>query len=146
VLRFEFGIEVDRPPSEVFVLITDASRLPEWQSDVVDAEWQAEPEQGTRIREVRRFPGRRFEIEQEVMDYESVRRFGLRAVSGPFPLSVMVVLEPRNDGSTLRLNGEAEPGGFFMLAECFVARVAERQARTDFETMKGILEGKARKS
>jgi len=141
VLRFEFSIEIDRPPSEVFTFITDASRLPEWQSDVVKAEWQGEPGQGARIREVRRFLGRRVEIEQEVTDYEPGRRFGLRAVSGPFPLSVMVMLEPRNDGTTLRLSGEAEPGGFFTLAEPLVGRAAQRQARTDFETMKHILEG-----
>jgi uncharacterized membrane protein len=143
VIRFEFSIDVDRPPSEVFAFITDADRLPEWQSDVVEAEWQGERARGARIREVRRFLGRRLEIEQEVTDYEPGRRFGLRAVSGPFPLSVMVVLESRHDGSTLMFTGEAEPSGFFKLAEAFVAGVAERQARTDFERMKDILEGRS---
>jgi uncharacterized protein YndB with AHSA1/START domain len=143
VIRFEFSIEVDRPPTEVFAYITDADRLPEWQSDVVEAEWLGEPAQGARIREVRSFLGRRFEIEQEVTDYEPGRRFGLRAVSGPFPLSVVVILEPRDVGSRVRFSGEAEPGGFFKLAEPFVARVAKRQARTDFETMKAGLEGRA---
>jgi uncharacterized membrane protein len=143
VIRFEFSIEIDRPPSEVFAFITNADRLPEWQSDVVKAEWQGEPAQGTRIREVRRVLGRRLEIEQEVTDYEPGRRFGLRAVSGPFPLSVMVVLESRHDGSALMFSGEAKPAGFFKLAEALVVGVAERQAKTDFETMKDILEGRS---
>jgi hypothetical protein len=38
------------------------------------------------------------------------------------------------------LVGEGEPGGFFKLAEPIVARVAQRQLKNDFETLKDILE------
>ena len=143
MIRFEFSVDVDRPPSEVFAYITDADRLPEWQSGAVEAQWQGEKAQGARIREVRKFLGRRMETELEVTEYESDRRFGLRAVSGPVPFSVTQVLEPRNGGTRLTFVGEGEPGGFFKLAEPVVARVAERQFRNDFETLKDILEGSA---
>ena len=143
MVRIEFSVDVHRPPSEVFAYITDADRLPEWQSGAVEAQWQGEKARGARIREVRKFLGRRMETELEVTEYEPDRRFGLRVVSGPVPFSVTQVLEPRDGGTRLSFIGEGEPGGFFKLAEPIVARVAERQFKNDFETMKDILEGSA---
>ena len=141
MVRFEFSVDIDRPPSEVFGYITDTDRLAEWQSGVVEAQWQGEKAQGAHIREVRKFLGRRLETELEVTAYESDRRFDLRTVSGPVPFSVTQVLQPRNGGTRLIFTGEGEPGGFFKLAEPVVGRVAERQFRNDFETLKDILEG-----
>ena len=143
MVRIEFSVDVNRPPSEVFAYITDADRLPEWQSGAVEAQWQGEKARGAHIREVRKFLGRRMETELEVTEYEPDRRFGLRAVSGPVPFSVTQVLEPRDGGTRLSFIGEGEPGGFFKLAEPIVARVAERQFKNDFETMKDILESSA---
>jgi uncharacterized protein YndB with AHSA1/START domain len=143
VIRFEFSVDVNRPPSEVFAYITDADRLPEWQSSAVEAQWQGEKARGTHIREVRKFLGRRMETDLEVTEYEPDRRFALKAVSGPVPFSVSQLLEPQNGGTRVTFVGEGEPGGFFRLAEPVVARVAERQFKNDFETMKDILEGSA---
>ena len=141
MIRVEFSVDVDRPPSEVFAYVTDANRLPEWQSGAVEAQWQGGKAPGAHIREVRKFLGRRIETELEVTSYEPDRRFGLRAVSGPIPFSAMHVLEPRDGGTRLSFSGEGEPGGFFKLAEPVVARVAEREFKSDFETLKDILEG-----
>ena len=143
MIRIEFSVDVNRPPSEVFAYITDADRLPEWQSGAVEAQWLGEKARGARIREVRKFLGRRMETELEVTEYEPDRRFDLRAVSGPVPFAVTQTLEPRDDGTRLSFVGEGEPGGFFKLAEPVVARVAERQFKNDFETMKDILESSA---
>ena len=140
MIRFAFDVDIDRSPAEVFSYITDAERLPEWQSGAVEAQWQGEKAAGGRIREVRKFLGRRMETELEVTEYEPDQRFGLKAVSGPVPFSVTQVLEPRDGGTRLRFVGEGEPGGFFKLAEPVVARVAERQFKNDFETMRDILE------
>jgi uncharacterized protein YndB with AHSA1/START domain len=143
MIRLEFSVDVDRPPSEVFAYITDADRLPEWQSSAVEAHWQGEKARGTRIREVRRFLGRRLETELEVTEYDPDRRFALKTVSGPVPFAVSQALEPRDGGTRLTFTGEGEPGGFFKLAEPVVGKVAERQFKNDFETMKDILEGSA---
>jgi uncharacterized protein YndB with AHSA1/START domain len=142
VIRFAFSIDIDRPAAEVFDYLTDAERLPEWQSGVLEAHWLGEPAEGTHVREVRRFLGRRLEIEQEVTAYEPGRRFGLRSVAGPFPLSADMTLAAEGEGTTLTFAGEAEPGGFFKLAETIVRRTAERQIRGDFETLKDILEAR----
>ena len=143
MIHFEFSVDVGRPPSEVFDYITDADRLPEWQSSAVEAQWQGEKAQGARIREVRKFLGRRMESELEVTEYEPDRRFALKTLSGPVPFSVTQMLEPRDGGTKITFVGEGEPGRFFRVAEPIVARVAERQFKGDYETLKDILEGGA---
>jgi uncharacterized protein YndB with AHSA1/START domain len=143
MIRFQFSLDIDRPPAEVFAYVTDAERLPEWQSSAVEARWQGEKARGARIHEVRKFLGRRMDSDLEVTEYEPDRLFALKAVSGPVPFSVHQTLEPRDGGTRLTFVGEGEPGGFFKLAEPIVGRVAERQFKGDFETMKDILEGGA---
>jgi hypothetical protein len=53
-------------------------------------------------------------------------------------------LEPGGGGTRLTFRGEGEPGGFFKLAEPIVGRKAERQFRSDFETLKDLLEARGR--
>jgi len=143
VINIDFTVDIDRPPAEVFEYITDADRLPEWQSSAIEAHWEGEKARGTRIKEVRKFLGRRMESEMEVTEYEPGQRFGLKVLSGPVPFTVTQRLEPRDGGTRLTFVGEGEPGGFFKLAEPVVGRVAERQFKGDFETLKDILEGGA---
>ncbi len=143
MVRIEFSIDIDRPPSEVFAYLTDAERLPEWQSGAVEARWEGEKARGAHLKEVRKFLGRRMESELEVTEYEPDRRFDLKVLSGPVPFSVQHTLEPRNGGTRLMFVGEGEPGGFFKLAEPIVARTAERQFKNDFETLKDLLDARA---
>jgi uncharacterized protein YndB with AHSA1/START domain len=143
VIRFEFSVNIDRPASEVFAYLTDPANLPEWQSSAIEAHWEGEKAKGGRVKEVRKFLGRRMESELEVTEYEPDRRFGLKVLTGPVPFSVHHRLEARNGGTTLTFTGEGEPGGFFKLAEPIVARTAERQFRGDFETLKDVLEARA---
>ena len=143
MVRFEFSVDINRPPSEVFAYLTDPAHLPEWQSSALEAHWEGEKGVGGRIKEVRKFLGRRMESELEVTEYEPANRFDLRVLSGPVPFSVHHTLESRDGGTRLRFVGEGDPGGFFKLAEPIVARTAERQFKSDFETLKDVLEGRA---
>ena len=140
MVRIDFSIDVDRPPSEVFAYLTDAESLPQWQSSAVEAHWEGEKTRGARVKEVRKFLDRRMESELEVTEYEPDRRFSLKVLSGPVPFSVQHTIEPRDRGTRLTFVGEGEPGGFFKLAEPIVARTAERQFKSDFETLKDVLE------
>jgi uncharacterized protein YndB with AHSA1/START domain len=143
MVRIEFSVDIDRPASEVFAFLTDAEKLPQWQAGAIEAEWQGERAAGARVREVRKFLGRRMESELEVTAYEPDRRLGLKVLSGPVPFSVDQRLEPRNGGTRLTFVGEGEPGGFFRLAEPLVARTAERQFKSDYATLKDLLEARA---
>jgi uncharacterized protein YndB with AHSA1/START domain len=140
VIRIDFSVEIDRPPSEVFEYLTDAEKVPEWQSSAIEVRWEGEKAVGARINEVRKFLGRRIESEVEVTAYEPPRRFALKSSSGPVPFSAEHVLSPVNGGTKIDFGAEAEPGGFFKLGEGIVRRTAERQFKGDFETLKDLLE------
>jgi hypothetical protein len=91
---------------------------------------------------VRKFLGRKFESTLEVTEYEPPRRFAFKVVSGPVPFRVEHTFEPADGGTKLSVAGEGEPGGFFKLAEPLVIRAVERQTKSDFETLKDLLESR----
>jgi uncharacterized membrane protein len=142
MIHVEHTIEIDRPPAEVFDYMMDMENLPEWQSSAIEAHWEGERAAGSRIKEVRRFLGKRIESELAVTEYEPNRRFCLKALSGPIPFSVEHTFEPTDGGTRIIFAGEGDAGGFFKLAEPVVARTAERQFKSDFETLKDLLEAR----
>ncbi len=145
MIRFEITEMVDRPAEEVFAYLTDAEKLPEWQSMVSESR-QVSPGPmgvGARVTNVRNFLGRRIESEAEVTAYEPPRRFDLRVVSGPVPFQISHTLESREATTIVKVEAQGEPGGFFKLAEPLVGRQAERQFKNDFATLKDLLEAGA---
>jgi uncharacterized protein YndB with AHSA1/START domain len=145
MIRFEFTEVVNRPPEEVFAYLTDADKLPEWQSMVSESRQDSPGAMGvgTRVTNVRNFLGRRIESEAEVTAYESPTRFDVQVVSGPVPFQISHTLEPREATTVVKVEAQGEPGGFFKLAEPLVARQAERQFKNDFATLKDLLEARA---
>ena len=57
--RFEYSLDIDCPPPDVFCVHDRYRRMPEWQSGVVEVELQGPMAQGARERELRKFLGRR---------------------------------------------------------------------------------------
>jgi uncharacterized membrane protein len=145
MIKFEITEVVDRPAEEVFAYLTDAEKLPEWQSMVSESRQDSPGPMsvGTRVTNVRNFLGRRIESEAEVTAYESPRRFDVRVVSGPVPFQISHTLEPREATTIVKVEAQGEPGGFFKLAEPLVGRQAERQFKNDFATLKDLLEARA---
>ena len=140
MVRIEFTVEVKRPPSEVFAYLTDVGNLPEWQSSVIEVSADGPVAIGTRITEVRRFLGRRVESTLEVSEYEPDAKFSLKTLSGPVRFEVRHMLRPENGGTSLTIVGEGEPSGSFRFAEPLVARQVEREFKSDFKTLKDLLE------
>jgi uncharacterized protein YndB with AHSA1/START domain len=140
VVRIDLTLPIERAPQEVFDLLTDLGRLPEWQSSAVASQAEAPLAEGVRIREKRRLLGRELENELEVTAYDPPRRLMLKALSGPVRFTVDHQLVG-DDGSTLlRVVAEAEPGSFMKLAEPLLARSAKEELRGDFDRLKAILE------
>ena len=142
-MKIDLTIDIDRTPEDVFAYLTDPENLPEWQASALECRWEGARAAGARIHERRTFLGREVTSEVEVTAYEPDRRFALRSLAGPLPFEAVHVLEPRDGGTRLVFHGNAEPGRFFKLGGSMVRRAAERQFRTDFERLKGILEERA---
>ena len=141
-MRAEHEVTIDRPPADVFTLLTDLNRVPEWQSSLEELSLSsgAPLRVGSQLREVRTLLGRRVESSLEVTALEPAREFSLRVLSGPLPFHVKHRLEPVGAGTRLYVTGEAETGGFFSFAERLVERRARRQFERDFSAFKGLLE------
>ena len=139
-MRFQVQIDIDRPPEDVFALLTDIGRLPEWQGSAVSAAAEGAVGGGARFRETRRFLGREFRVVHEVTAYDPPNRFDIESVEGPMPLNISHMLEPSGGGTHLEVVGEAKPKGMLRFAAAGVAKSAEAEFRRDFEKLKELLE------
>jgi hypothetical protein len=68
VYHTEASIEIERPPSVVFSVLSDFDRHVEWQDGIIEAAWTSEPPGvvGARYRFVTRFAGSRMTLPGEV--------------------------------------------------------------------------------
>jgi uncharacterized protein YndB with AHSA1/START domain len=140
VIRIELTVEIARPPEDVFELLSDIDRLPEWQTSAVEAHTDGPLAAGSRVTEKRRLLGRELDTELEIVAYEPPRRLTLRSLGGPVNFTVDHVLAAEAGGTQLRFVAEAQPRGALRLAEPVLARTAEQQFRQDFDRLKGLLE------
>ena len=84
---------------------------------------------GTTYRGFGKVVGRKFETDITYTEFEPDRRIAFAATK-PFPTTFMVTLEPVAGGTRVNQTVEAEPGGFFKLAEPLVVTMAKRSSRT----------------
>ena len=143
--RAEVSTTIQRPVEDVFAVISDLENNPKWTSGVLDAK-QTSPGPigvGTTARTTSKFLGRRIENEMEVTEYEPDRRFSWRSRSGPFPFQGSVTLEQIGRGTRVAVTFEADPGGFFKLAEPLIVSVARRQFQSDLDNLKDLMEANA---
>jgi uncharacterized membrane protein len=141
--RAEHSVVIEQPPDRVFAYLSDPGDLPKWQASALEAtqEPPGAMAAGTRIRELRKFLGKRMESVMEVTVYEPGQEFSLKVVSGPIPFHVHQTFESLGAGTKIDVVIEGEPGGFFKLAEPLVVRAVGRELANNLETLKDILEG-----
>jgi uncharacterized membrane protein len=140
--RAEHSVVIEQPPDKVFAYLSDLGNLPKWQASALEAtqEPPGAMAAGTRIRELRKFLGKRMESVMEVTVYEPGQEFSLKVVSGPIPFHVRQTFESLGAGTKIDVVIEGEPGGFFKLAEPLVVRAVGRELANNLETLKDILE------
>jgi len=141
-VRFAHTLFVDRPVDEVFKYVTDPANQAVWQSGCIESRLDGGGPlgPGSRLTEVRSFMGKRLHSTLEVTAYEPARRFDLEVVEGPVPSRVRHRFESADGGTTIRFEGETEPGRAFKLAEPIIVRAVKKQSEADFRRLKQILE------
>ena len=140
MVRVEVTVEIARPADEVFALLTDVARVPEWQASAVESRADGPLAEGVRIPERRTFLGHEAETELEVSVCEPGRRLALRTLRGPVKLSIDHVLEETDGRTALYVTAQGRPDGLLRLAGPAVAHRARQELRRDFERLKAILE------
>ena len=140
MIRIEHNLEISRPPAEVFALLVDLDRLPDWQSSAIEARADGPLGLGSLVHEKRRFLGRELADQLEVVAFDPPRRLTLRSQGGPLKLTVDHALEPNGGGTRLTVVASGKPGGVMKFAGPVVERTARDEIRADFVRLKELLE------
>ena len=146
MIDFSFDIEIGRRPEEVFSVVTDLTRLPEWQPRLVKVEQLQEGplRPGSRLREVREVRGKRLEQIVEVTALDPPRRFGLHIVEGPLPVDGDLTFSPTHDGGTrLHVHAHGRAGGAMRLLEPLLTLGLRREFRAQYTRLKELVEAGA---
>jgi uncharacterized protein YndB with AHSA1/START domain len=142
------SFEIARPPEEVYSYVTDPSRFPEWQHDVVRVRIQGArpPGVGTRFTTIRRIGRVELTTTQEITESSPPRSWAARGVDGPFRPSAHITVEPLGDGKrsrvTIALDFEGRGIGKLLPLDV-IRRMAAKQAPRSYRNLKQRLERSA---
>lgn len=134
-----------RPVAEVFAILSNPENNPKWSSGSIEAKMTSIGPigVGSTWRSVGRFLGRNIESELEATEFEENRKLVAKSKSGPVPFQASMTFEPADGGTRVNATFEAEPGGFFKLAEPLVIKMAKRQFQGDLDNLKDLMEANA---
>jgi uncharacterized protein YndB with AHSA1/START domain len=146
VIDFSFEVDIARPPQDVFSIVSDLDRLPEWQPLVLEAEQLDDGplRQGSRVREVRKVRGKRLEQIVEIDTFDPPWRFGVKVVDGPLPLDGDLTLSQTEDGGTrLHMHAHGHARGAMRLLEPILKLGIKREFRNQYRRLKELVEAGA---
>jgi uncharacterized protein YndB with AHSA1/START domain len=144
--RIERSIEIERGPEDVFDVLTDLDRLPNWATIVVEThDLPLRPlQQGTTFRQTIRVAGRSIESEWHVAELERPRHVVYEATApGGGQLAMKQTVSPSLGGSRVALELDYELAGGFLgeLADrAYLERRNEREAEHSLHNLKDLLE------
>ncbi len=141
-------IEIRRPPEEVFAVLTDFDRLPDWATIVADTREVSERPLriGCTFRQRLRVLGQELETSWRVTDLDAPRTVAYEA-TGPAGsrMDMRQTVQPVPGGSTLTLEVDYDlPGGPIgeALDRLVVHSQNEGEAERSLEQLRGLLEGR----
>ena len=144
--RIERQVEIHRPPPEVFALLTDLDRLPEWATIVVGTRDVSELplREGCTFRQTLRVLGREVESDWRVTELDAPRRVAYEAAApGGGTLTMRQTVLPGDAGSRVELELDYEvPGGWLgeLLDRGLIEQQNEREAEQSLEQLKTLAE------
>jgi carbon monoxide dehydrogenase subunit G len=132
-VKIEERIEIARPPEDVYALVSDLRRGPEWQPSLV----RVDVERGV---EVRKVAGQERDASFDVTRNEAPRLFEIVSRGGPVRARATFDLTPDGAGTLVDLTLVLELSGALRFAGGMVRGRAEREARENLERLKALLE------
>jgi len=142
-MKMQSSLAIERPTEEVFAVISDFSRNPEWQDGMKSAVWTTEPPiaVGSTYDQVARFLGRDIITSFEVVAYEPGRSISIESRQSTFPIHITRSVEPLDGGRcVVTADVAGEPGGILGLLSPIMDRLAARSVRGDYARLKALLE------
>ena len=130
------------PRDRVATYAMDHHNDPVWIGGVSESELLGEPPigQGTLVRRVASFLGKRIEYVNEVERLEPGSMMVMRSVKSPFPMRVTYGFEDDGDGTRASVRVEGDPKPAYRLAQPLMARAVKRSIGADVRRLKSELE------
>jgi uncharacterized protein YndB with AHSA1/START domain len=143
MVKAELSVMIDRPVEEVWEFITDLSKIPKWETAILEARPTSAGPIGVGFTfELRR---KDMTLPTRIIEYEPNRRFSFEHISGPAKGSVATYNVETVEGKTrLTSTGDIKFNGFYKLAGPFVFRSLRREEIAAIGNLKRILESEAK--
>ncbi len=144
MLRSEASTTIKRPVDEVFAMLSDWTKAATWISgnESVTKTSDGPTGVGTTWHSTSKLFGRRMDADTQCTEFEPNRGFAF-AVTKPFAGTVRFALEAAAGGTRVDQTIDAEPGGFFKLAQPVLAAMMKRQVQADLDTFRDLMEADA---
>jgi uncharacterized membrane protein len=138
----DFAVRIRAPVEKVFAYTTDFRNFVQWQDGIIAASQAPDGSTGpgTTFTLTRTFLGRRIEAAGAVTEFIPNQTCAFKTTSGPIQISLTQAFEADPAGTLLRIHLDAEPGGFFKLAEAAIDRQVTSAFEAQIEKLKVILE------
>jgi uncharacterized protein YndB with AHSA1/START domain len=120
-IKIEADVTIDRPPADVFAVVTDVAHQPDWSwgvDRVVDLS-DNPVRLGSTWTQFSRILGRRIEVHAKVTDLRPDQRFEF-TVDKPTRIEMLWCLEPTPTGTHVSVTAEGNPGLFYGLVKPMV--------------------------
>ena len=142
--KFESSITINRPVEEVFAFAVDTAHAAKWQEGVIEATTTSSGAVGvgTTYRYVVQAMGQKLDTTGEITVWQPPKAYTWKATSGPFPMSGGIACEAVEGGTRIAQTMNAEPGGFFKLAEPLLMSQQQSGMDAGLKKLKEILEKK----
>ena len=143
MVKVEQSVVIKKPVEEVFAYSQNIENAAKYQNGVDSVVMVEGPDNtvGSHYAEVRKFLGKEMRTTLEITEFKENERWGAKVVKGPLPYEVTMTYETVPGGTKITTAVEAEPKGFFKLAENAVASSLKKSLAEDFETLRAQLEG-----
>ena len=126
---------------EAFSYLTDLRHAQEWSTELVDVTYDGELTDGTIGEDTRRLGRKTVVMPWTVTAYEPPRRIVFE-YGPPFPATAEFSFLGTDDGTRVTCHTDLRPRGVWRLLAPLMAAEARKTDRTQFQKVKGILEGR----
>jgi carbon monoxide dehydrogenase subunit G len=142
----EITFHVPRPPAEVWSVVADLERAPEWVPDLISVTKVSEGDirVGTRYTEVVNMNGNKGDAELEVTQYDAPRVFANEGKGGPASFSAKFTLEPDGDGTRVTHEYTVTMSGIMKMMEPLMKGWLKKNSEEAVERLQSLIESGTR--
>jgi carbon monoxide dehydrogenase subunit G len=145
-MRVTESIGIERPPADVWAVVSDLSTHTEWRPALVEFRQVSDGPLavGSRVREVLLWRGRELELDDVVTALEPERRFAITGGWSAAEFDLELRLEPDGESTRVTMDWPLRPKSLLLRAATpFLGRAMRKATREELELLKAYVEGRS---